>query len=349
MLLISGGGVGRRRCEVSTICARRWERRSTPSFSRARRVRSERKSRKSTWDEASWSDPTAPSSSAGQSGGPGGKDLNDSVVVTSRGHPTYVAKDLGNFLKKNEMFPSWDTSLVVTGSEQAGHFAVVDRIIRDLFPDKGRQEHVATGFLTLKRKGAASGERMSSRKGNVLTAEDLLQTVGRAARDRMSDREIANREEVSRQVAVGAIKYQILRQRAGRNIVFEQEQALSFEGSSGPYLQYTNARIRSALRKAKEAGVTAADKHVPDRPYPVERTLHRFGEHIRAARQQRSPHVVVEYLTDLAAQFNAFYATERIADANDTHALYKAMVAEAVGNTLERGLFTLGIAVPEEV
>ena len=131
--------------------------------------------------------------------------------------------------------------------------------------------------------------------------------------------------------------------------MFEKERALSFEGNSGPYLQYTNARIQSALQKAKEAGIVASADHIPDEPYQVERILHRFGEHVQTARQQQSPHSMVEYLTDLAAQFNSFYGSERIADASDEYAGYKMMVVEAVGNTLQRGLFALGIEAPESV
>ncbi|MDE0243365.1 MAG: arginine--tRNA ligase [Candidatus Kaiserbacteria bacterium] len=277
-----------------------------------------------------------------------GNDLNDSIVVTREGYPTYVAKDIGNFLKKEELYPGWDTSIVVTGSEQSGHFAVVNRIIQDLADGK-QIEHVATGFLTLKGAESGRGERMSSRKGNVLTAEDLLKDVESASQEKMRDRDVSDRETVGSQVAVGAVKYQILRQRAGKNIIFEKDRALSFEGSSGPYLQYTYARIQSALSKAREAGIVASADRVPDAVYAVERLLHRFGEQVQVAREQRSPHNLVEYLTDLAAQFNSFYGAERIADAGDEYAGYKVMVVEAVGNTLERGLFALGIEAPEAV
>ena len=144
----------------------------------------------------------------GEGKGPDGKNLNDSVVVTGEGYPTYTAKDIGNFLKKNELFPEWSTSLVVTGSEQVGHFEVVHRIVHELMSDR-QQEHVVTGFLTLKSEGSSRGEKMSSRKGNVLTAENLIQIVEDATKEKMQGRDVSNPEEVSLQIAVGAIKYQI--------------------------------------------------------------------------------------------------------------------------------------------
>lgn len=277
--------------------------------------------------------------------GRNGSDLNDSVVVTRDGYPTYTAKDLGNFLIKQKHFGTWDTSLIVTGSEQIGHLAVVNAIIADLFPHACPQEHVATGFLTLKGDAGQRGTRMSSRLGNVLTVDKLLRKVTDAVAEKVAEGEPDR--EVCEQVALAAIKYQILRQRVGKNIVFEQRRALSFEGDSGPYLQYTHARTCSLVQKAAEKGITAATTRVPEKPYAIERILHRFGEQVVAARDQRSPHILISYLTDLAAVFNSFYGTERIADSGDPYAPYKVALTTATGATLRTGLALLGMAAPE--
>jgi arginyl-tRNA synthetase len=190
---------------------------------------------------------------------------------------------------------------------------------------------------------------MSSRKGNVLTGESLLADMEEAAREKAAETRTDNVDELTEQVAVAALKYQILRQAVGSNIVFDKERALSFEGDSGPYLQYTYARIQSVLEKAAGLGITPSVDVVPDAPYEVQRVLSRFHAVIETALFERSPHKVVTYLTELAGAFNTFYAHEKIADVSDEYRNYKAAVARAVGMTLAEGLKVLGIKAPEKM
>jgi arginyl-tRNA synthetase len=166
---------------------------------------------------------------------------------------------------------------------------------------------------------------------------------------RASDTSKADNESLAEQVAVGALKYQILKHGIGSNIVFDKDQALSFEGNSGPYLQYTHARICSALAKASEVGVVPGAIVVPETPYILERMLYRFPEVVEKALEERAPHFVATYLTELASAFNAFYAHEKIADASDQFAPYKVTVATAVAHTLKNGLWVLGIKSPEKM
>ena len=167
--------------------------------------------------------------------------LHTRVFLNSQGLPTYEAKDLGNFALKQEKYPDWTQSFVVTGGEQREYFKVIIAAIRDVFAGaKGKViEHIPTGFLTL------TTGKMSSRKGNVLTGELLLKEVKEEARLRAEESRADNLDELTEMVAVGALKYQILRQGIGTDIVFDKERALSLEGDSGPYLMYTHARIAS--------------------------------------------------------------------------------------------------------
>lgn len=271
--------------------------------------------------------------------------LHTRVFLNSKGLPTYEAKDLGNFSIKTEMFPEWNTSVIVTGNEQTEYFKVLYAAIRELYPNIANRslEHIPTGFLTL------TTGKMSSRKGNVLTGESLLEEMEDAARTKAAETRTDNLEELTEQVAVAALKYQILRQGVGSNIVFDKERALSFEGDSGPYLQYTYARISSVLEKATEAGINTMPVVVPAIAYDVEKLMYQFPEIITTALSERAPHKVAGYLTELAGAFNSFYAVEKIADASDEYAPYKAAVAKAVAVTLRNGLWVLGIKTPERM
>ena len=271
--------------------------------------------------------------------------LHTRVFVNSQGLPTYEAKDVGHHLLKTAAHPEWTTSVIVTGNEQREYFKVLFAALREINPDiqKNQLEHISTGFLTL------TTGKMSSRKGNVLTGESLLNEVIEAAVSKINDASHIDTTKLGQQVAVAAIKYQILKQSSGSDIVFDKERALSFEGDSGPYLQYTHARIVSVLEKAAAAGVTPSITNVPAQPYELEKLLYRFEEVVAAAFTDRAPHKVTGYLTELASTFNRFYAEEKIADPADIHAPYKAALAEAVRQTLQNGLWVLGIEAPNQM
>ena len=271
--------------------------------------------------------------------------LHTRVFLNSEGLPTYEAKDIGHYTLKAAAEPDWNHSVIVTGNEQAEYFKVVFAALKELFPEIEDRtlEHIPTGFLTL------TTGKMSSRKGNVLTGESLLEEMQAAAKDRAKETRADDVDGLAYEIAVAALKYQILRQKVGLNIVFDKEKALSFEGDSGPYLQYTHARIISLLEKAKSAGIEPSLQVAPDTPYAIERILYRLPEVVERATQERAPHLLVTYLVELAGTFNSFYAEEKVADPNDEHAPYKAAVADAVRITLENGLWGLGIEAPEKM
>ena len=271
--------------------------------------------------------------------------LHTRVFLNSQGLPTYEAKDLGNFALKTEKYPDWTQSFVVTGGEQREYFKVIIAAILEVFGGAKDKviEHIPTGFLTL------TTGKMSSRKGNVLTGESLLAEMEEEARKKAEESRATDIDTLTEEVAVAALKYQILRQAPGSNIVFDKEKALSFEGDSGPYLQYTHARIVSVLEKAKIVGVRPDTQVGPVEAYPIEKILYRFEEVVCEALTERAPHKVAVYLTELAGAFNAFYGNEKIADVADDYAPYKAAIADAVRITLKNGLWTLGIKAPERM
>ncbi|KKW35817.1 arginine--tRNA ligase [Candidatus Adlerbacteria bacterium RIFCSPHIGHO2_01_FULL_54_23] len=263
------------------------------------------------------------------------------VFVTKWGLPTYEAKDLGLAEMKKEK-AKFDQSITVTANEQDAYFRVVLEALERVHPEwKGQFRHVSHGMMRF-----AEG-KMSSRKGNVITGESLLEELKERARGRMD-------------VAVGAIKYAVLRQGSGRDIIFDPEKSLSLEGDSGPYLQYARVRAASLLREAAKHGIAAFGTEAEDRwrsrplgqvqPTPIgplERLLVHYPDALARAAREMEPHYLTTYLTELAGVFNSWYARERvIGGENPQMGVFLATAAE---RALHEGLDALGIPVPEEM
>jgi len=263
------------------------------------------------------------------------------VFITSNGLPTYEAKELGLAQLKRETMPA-DGYVTITASEQDGFFKVVYEAIEKVFPElHGKLAHRSHGMMRF-----AEG-KMSSRTGNVITGESLLNDLIAAAKERAAESRADDKEKLAEQVAVAAIKYQVLRQATGKNIIFDREKALSLEGDSGPYLQYAYARTQAIGEKAKEAGVAAKADDSAE-PNTVMRLIPRFPEIVARAADHLEPHILTTYLLEVASAFNAWYAQEQILDGTSA-AAHKLAVVEAVGRTLKNGLWILGIPAPEKM
>lgn len=262
------------------------------------------------------------------------KGLHTLVFVTSQGTPTYEAKELGLAFLKEERIQS-NRSIIVTAAEQTGHFKVVLAALGDIAPlIAAKTMHVPHGFLRL-----TSG-KMSSRAGNIINADGFIaEVIGKAS--------IKNADPlIAEEVALGAIKYMVLRQAPGSDIVFDEEKSLSLEGASGPYLQYALVRARSVLAQAREKGGAPA-AGAPETPYLLERIILHFPEVAARASRELAPNLLVNYLTELASEWNAFYAKERIIG-GDFEA-HKLLVARAFVHTMRNGLMLLGIPTPEKM
>ncbi len=271
--------------------------------------------------------------------------LHTRVFLTKDNLPTYEAKDLGLTLLKTERC-YFDESITITAIEQAGYFDVVFEAGRMLFNAissrvvKSKFSHQHHGMMRF-----ASG-KMSSRLGNVVTGASLLEDVIGEAFHKVGDRVDSNAKDVAECVGVAAIKYSILRQATEKNIVFDKEKSLSFEGDSGPYIQYTAVRSRSVVGKALDAGIKPSFTVHPESVGLVERMLERFPEVAKRAAEEREPHHVATYLIELSSAFNSWYAQEQIIDVDDALSPYRVALADAVSNVLARGLWLLGIRVP---
>jgi len=270
--------------------------------------------------------------------------LHTRVFLNSQGLPTYEAKELGLFSLKHEAFPKFDVSITVTGSEQRDFFKVVFAVVRKIFKKETEGKeliHVANGFLRL------TTGKMSSRLGNVITGESLLDDLMQESRAKMQERKVAHVTRVAEQVAVGALKYAVLKQGSGRDIIFDPEQSLSLEGDSGPYVQYARVRAASLIKEAQKARVNPDATDAPREPVVLERLIAHYPEVLARAARELEPHYLTTYVTELAAAFNSWYGTTRVI--GGPYPCYGLLLAQAAEATLRHGLWALGIPAPEEM
>ncbi|MBT4894770.1 arginine--tRNA ligase [bacterium] len=215
--------------------------------------------------------------------------------------------------------------------------------MKQIFPELAEKtKHVPHGMLRL-----PSG-KMSSRTGDVITGESLIDEVQARVFNKMNDLSIENKAQISEQIAIGAIKYSILKQSAGKDIIFDMDKSLSFEGDSGPYLQYSHTRASAVLEKAKKGKIKTSFKTNLTETIELEKLLYRFRDVVERANMEYEPHYVTTYLTELASAFNSFYAKEKIVDDSNT-APYKVALTEAFKITMKNGLWLLGIKTPERM
>ncbi len=260
------------------------------------------------------------------------KGLHTLVFITSKGNPTYEAKDVGLAYLKEERCAPYDESIIITASEQIGHFKVFLGALEDLAPELAKKtRHVPHGFLRL------TEGKMSSREGNVITASELIQDILTKAKERNDDPLVAHA------VAIGAIKYMILRSAPGGDIIFDPEKSLSLDGDSGPYLQYALVRASSLIAQASEAG----DQTLLEASSDLERLLIRFPEVLSRSREEQAPHKLIQYLTLLASEWNSFYAQGKIIGSDGE--AYKIAIAKAFVSTMKHGLKVLAIPTPERM
>lgn len=278
--------------------------------------------------------------------------LHTRVFLNAQGLPTYEAKEVGLAQIKKQTYP-YDRSLTVTANEQDDFFKVVEVAIGKVFPElEGKLSHVPHGMLKL------TTGKMSSRTGSVISVESFINEVVQTVIVKMNEAERENISEdekpaLAESIALAALKYWILKQSIGKDIIFDKDKALSLEGDSGPYLQYAHTRALSALRKAEGAGIAPdSESGIPfSEPSEIElsKKICRFPEVIEEATKIQAPQQLVTYLTELASVFNHFYAVVTIVNKEDELSGKRVALVSAFATVLKNGLETLGISVPEKM
>lgn len=260
--------------------------------------------------------------------------LHTRVFINSEGIPTYEAKDTGLIMQKWEDY-HFDKSVVITANEQEQYMAVVLKAIEQFKPELAKASvHLTHGMVKL-----TGGEKMSSRKGNILRATDVLDAAA------MANKEATKQE--NDQAVLGAVKYAFLKQRTGGDIIYDPAESVSILGNSGPYLQYAHARARSILAKSGEVAqaIEVAEFEADERG--LLRKIGEYAEAIDKAAQELMPHHICTYLYELAQEFNRFYEHNRVVG-DDRQKLRLSLVA-AYANVLQAGLKLLGIPAPDKM
>jgi len=274
--------------------------------------------------------------------------LHTRVFINSQGIPTYEAKELGLAKIKSDKYDA-DKFLVVTGNEIAEYFKVLKTALSLIYPEiANKTVHYPHGMLRL-----PSG-KMSSRTGKVITAESLLNTIQEMVAEKIKNRDFDDIEKrnVAEKVAVGAVKYSILKSSVGSDIVFDFDKSISFEGDSGPYLQYSYARAMSVLRKVGEDFKSDSDKAKVNgfELGNLEKKLYRFEEVVKRSASELEPHFITSYITELAGDFNSFYGNNQIIDEkNKEMTAYRISLTKAFANVLKRGMEILAIPLLERM
>lgn len=271
--------------------------------------------------------------------------LHTRVFINKEGLPTYEAKELGLAKIKYDTY-NYDKSIVITGNEINEYFKVLLKAMSFVFPELAKKTlHISHGMLRLPEG------KMSSRTGNVISAESLITQIKDKILEKISAREFTEDEKnkTTEIVAIGAIKYSILRQAIGGDIVFDFDKSISFEGDSGPYLQYATVRANSLLKKA--LGVVEISDEIPSgwQTTNLERYLERFSGVVERAGLEYAPHHIVTYLIELSGEFNSFYADHKIIDAKDPTSPYRLALTKAFVHVMTSGLNLLGIKVPSQM
>lgn len=265
--------------------------------------------------------------------------LHTRVFINSEGLPTYESKDVGLIMLKKQDY-NFDRSVVITGNEQAQYMAVVLKAVEQFEPELARATtHLTHGIVKL-----AGGIKMSSRKGNILRATDVLEAAAEANKEATGQ----NNEDA----VLAAVKYAFLKQRLGADIIYDPQESVSILGNSGPYLQYAHARARSILRKQKvqsekpgalDFQLSALDPS----EHALVRKLGEFNEAVERATNELLPSHVCTYLYELSQEFNRFYERNRVID--DPREALRLGLVEGYAETLRQGLTLLGIPAPDRM
>lgn len=275
--------------------------------------------------------------------------LHTRVFVNSQGLPTYEAKDLGLAPTKFADFP-YDLSIIVTGSEINDYFKVVLKALELINPNlRKKTVHISHGMIKIPEG------KMSSRSGNVITGEWLLDETKKLLKKIVEEGKkvnISKVEDVSEIIAVGAIKYSLLKTNIGSNVIFDFNETLSFEGNSGPYLQYTFTRCQSVINQSKihvRSIDLSTNIQINREESELLRIFSKYPETVLNTASNLSPHILCGYLFDLAQKFNLFYQKCPILKVDEEIKNFRLLLTQATAQILKNGLNLLGIKTVDQM
>lgn len=284
-----------------------------------------------------------------------GEGLDEKLLLRSDGTSVYMTQDIGTAKLRFQDFPI-DKMVYVVGNEQNYHFQVLSILLDKLGFEWGKGlVHFSYGMVEL------PNGKMKSREGTVVDADDLVAAMIADARATMDaagkndDMTEEEKQETARIVGMGALKYFLLKVDARKNMLFNPEESIDFNGNTGPFIQYTYARIRSVLRKAAEQGLNVeaglpADVEISTKEEELIQHMAQFAEVVRTAGQDYSPSVIANYCYDLVKEYNQFYHDFSILKEEDeAKKMFRLVLSKNVAKVVRLGMGLLGIEMPERM
>ena len=279
--------------------------------------------------------------------------LDEKLLLRSDGTSVYMTQDIGTAKLRFQDFPI-DQMIYVVGNEQNYHFQVLSILLDKLGFKWGKDlVHFSYGMVEL------PNGKMKSREGTVVDADDLIATMIADARKtsdelgKNADLTEEERQEIARKVGMGALKYFILKVDARKNMLFNPEESIDFNGNTGPFIQYTYARIRSILRKAEAEGLVPAiadGMTLEQKEIDLIQKVSEYGAAVEQAGKDYSPSGIANYCYELTKAFNQFYHDYSILNADtQEQKQFRLMLAANVAKTIKNGMALLGIEVPERM
>ena len=273
-----------------------------------------------------------------------GEDENPALILKSDGSSLYMTRDLAAALYRKKEY-DFVMSLYVAGGEQTGHFKQLKQVLKKMGYDwSDNIHHIPFGLIT------QGGKKLSTRKGNVVFLDQVLKDAASLAEQQIEEKNpnLSNKKQVAHDVGVGAVVFHDLKNDRMDNFDFDLEEVVRFEGDTGPYVQYTNARAQSILRKAnKEISMDNLSLN-DDWSFAVAKALADFPAIVEKASEKFEPSIIAKYALDLSKKFNKYYANVRILD-EDNQLNARLALVQATSIVLTEALRLLGVNAPKEM
>nr|BFF40690.1 arginine--tRNA ligase [Tenacibaculum mesophilum] len=277
--------------------------------------------------------------------------LDEKLVLRSDGTAVYMTQDIGTAIQRSKDFPDVNGMVYTVGNEQNYHFKVLFLILQKLGYSWAKQLfHLSYGMVDL-----PSG-KMKSREGTVVDADDLMNEMTNTAREisqelgKLEGYSTEEKEELYKIIGLGALKYFILKVDPKKRILFDPQASVDFQGNTGPFVQYTYARIQSILRKADFDYSSSVSVELHEKEKELIKQLEQYPEVIQQAASNYSPAVIANYTYDLVKEFNSFYQNVSIlGEENQDKKVFRVQLSKKVADTIKSAFKLLGIQVPERM
>ncbi len=281
-----------------------------------------------------------------------GKDMPPCIVLKSNGSTIYATRDLAAILYRARTY-DFEKCIYITATEQILHFKQVFEAAKHLVDEKYQKglTHVTYGMIRLKTG------KMSTREGNVIYINDLIEEAIKKAKDIILSKNanLENADEVAKKVGIGALTFNYLKNNKNKDIIFDLDDTLRFDGETGPYVQYTYVRTKSMLEKAGFK-VEDLDKEIDysllkeAQEIELVKELQKFGDVIKRAAQENEPSILAKYMIDVAASFSRFYNECQVATLEDEKLkAARCALVYATSIVIKKGLGILGVECPEKM